>query len=90
MLSFPTGSSSAEVIEQVAEEFPDQKFVMFDSDMEEGKWPNLCAISYKQNEWQLPCRRSRSTCVTESKDMPNANEDKKIGFVGGSGAPDHH
>ena len=44
------GSSSAEVIEQVAEEFPDQKFVMFDSDMEEGKWPNLYAISYKQNE----------------------------------------
>ena len=35
------GSSSAEVIEQAAEEFPKQKWVMFDSTMEEGKWRNL-------------------------------------------------
>lgn len=26
---------------------------MFDSDMEEGKWPNLYAISYKQNEGSI-------------------------------------
>lgn len=80
------GSSSAEVIEQVAEEFPDQKFVMFDSDMEEGKWPNLYAISYKQNEGSY-LAGVLAALVTESKDMPNANEDKKIGFVGGSEHP---
>ena len=83
------GSSSAEVIEQVAEEFPDQKFVMFDSDMEEGKWPNLYAISYKQNEGSY-LAGVLAALVTESKDMPNANEDKKIGFVGGSEHPITH
>ena len=65
------GSSSAEVIEQVAEEFPDQKFVMFD---------------YKQNEGSY-LAGVLAALVTESKDMPNANEDKKIGFVGGSEHP---
>lgn len=79
------GSSSAEVIEQVAEEFPDQKFVMFDSDMEEGKWPNLYAISYKQNEGSY-LAGVLAALVTES-DMENANEEKKIGFVGGSEHP---
>ena len=79
------GSSSAEVIEKVAEEFPNQKFVMFDSDMEEGKWPNLYAISYKQNEGSY-LAGVLAALVTES-DMPNANEDKKIGFVGGSEHP---
>ena len=80
------GSSSAEVIEQVAEEFPDQKFVMFDSVMEEGEWPYLYAISYKQNEGSY-LAGVLAALVTESKDMPNANEDKKIGFVGGSEHP---
>lgn len=79
------GSSSAEVIEQVAEEFPEQKFVMFDSDMEEGKWPNLYAISYKQNEGSY-LAGVLAALVTES-DMENANEEKKIGFVGGSEHP---
>lgn len=79
------GSSSAEVIEQVAEEFPDQKFVMFDSDMEEGTWPNLYAISYKQNEGSY-LAGVLAALVTES-DMENSNEDKKIGFIGGSEHP---
>ena len=32
------GSSSSEVIEKVSEEFPEQKFVMFDSEIEDGKY----------------------------------------------------
>ena len=54
--------------------------------MEEGKWPNLYAISYKQNEGSY-LAGVLAALVTESKDMPNANEDKKIGFVGGSEHP---
>ncbi len=79
------GSSSAEVIEMVAEEFPDQKFVMFDSTMDEDKYPNLYAISYKQNEGSY-LAGVLAALVTES-DMENANEEKKIGFVGGSEHP---
>lgn len=79
------GSSSAEVIEQAAEEFPNQKWVMFDSTMEEGKWPNLYAISYKQNEGSY-LAGVLAALVTESK-MEFANDEKKIGFIGGDEHP---
>ena len=79
------GSSSAEVIEQAAEEFPNQKWVMFDSTMEEGKWPNLYAISYKQNEGSY-LAGVLAALVTESK-MQFANDEKKIGFIGGDEHP---
>ncbi len=79
------GSSSAEVVQKVAEEFPEQKFVMFDSEVEEGKYPNLYAISYKQNEGSY-LAGVLAALVTTS-DMQYANADKKIGFVGGSEHP---
>lgn len=79
------GSSSIEVIEKVAEEFPEQKFVAFDTTIEEGKYPNLYAISYKQNEGSY-LAGVLAALVTES-DMEYANPDKKIGFIGGSEHP---
>ncbi len=79
------GSSSSEVIEKVSEEFPEQKFVMFDSEIEDGKYPNVYAISYKQNEGSY-LAGVLAALVTTS-DMEYANEDKKIGFVGGSEHP---
>lgn len=79
------GSSSAEVIEQAAGEFPDQKWVMFDAAMDADKWPNLYAISYKQNEGSY-LAGVLAALVTES-DMGLANADKKIGFIGGDEHP---
>lgn len=79
------GSSSSEVIEKVSEEFPEQKFVMFDSEIEDGRYPNVYAISYKQNEGSY-LAGVLAALVTTS-DMEYANEDKKIGFVGGSEHP---
>ena len=79
------GSAAIEVIEKVAEEFPDQKFVAFDTSIEEGKYPNLYAISYKQNEGSY-LAGVLAALVTKS-DMEYANADKKIGFIGGSEHP---
>ncbi len=80
------GSSSAEVILEAAEEYPDQKFVMFDTEMENGEdYPNVYAISYKQNEGSY-LAGVLAAMVTES-DMEYANEEKKIGFIGGSEHP---
>ncbi len=79
------GSSSSEVIEKVSQEFPEQKFVMFDTEIEDGKYPNVYAISYKQNEGSY-LAGALAALVTTS-DMEYANEDKKIGFVGGSEHP---
>ena len=79
------GSSSAELVEKVSQEFPEQKFVMFDSDVEEGKYPNLYAISYKQNEGSYLA--GVLAALVTSSDMENANEENKIGFVGGEEHP---
>lgn len=79
------GSSSIETIQKVAEEFPEQKFVAFDCTIENDKYPNLYAISYKQNEGSY-LAGVLAALVTKS-DMENANADNKIGFIGGSEHP---
>lgn len=79
------GSAAIEVIEKVAQEFPEQKFVAFDTSIEEGKYPNLYAISYKQNEGSY-LAGVLAALVTKS-DMEYANAEKKIGFIGGSEHP---
>ena len=79
------GSSSIETIQKVAEEFPEQKFVAFDCTIETDKYPNLYAISYKQNEGSY-LAGVLAALVTKS-DMENANEENKIGFIGGSEHP---
>ncbi len=57
---------------------------MFDSEIEDGRYPNVYAISYKQNEGSY-LAGVLAALVTTS-DMEYANEDKKI-FVGGSEHP---
>lgn len=79
------GSSAIEVVQKVAEEFPEQKFVAFDTSIENDKYPNLYAISYLQNEGSY-LAGVLAALVTES-DMEFANEEKKIGFIGGSEHP---
>ena len=79
------GSSSIETIQKVAEEFPDQKFVAFDCTIETDQYPNLYAISYKQNEGSY-LAGVLAALVTQS-DMEYANADNKIGFIGGSEHP---
>ncbi len=79
------GSAAIETMEKVADEFPEQKFVAFDCSIEEGAHPNLYAISYKQNEGSY-LAGVLAALVTES-DMEYANEEKKIGFIGGSEHP---
>lgn len=79
------GSSSIETIQKVAEEFPEQKFVAFDCTIETDQYPNLYAISYKQNEGSY-LAGVLAALVTQS-DMEYANADNKIGFIGGSEHP---
>ena len=79
------GSSSIETIQKVAEEFPEQKFVAFDCTIENDKYPNLYAISYKQNEGSYLA--GVLAALVTKPDMENANADNKIGFIGGSEHP---
>lgn len=79
------GSNAKEVVESVAAEFPDQKYILFDTEIENGVNDNVYAISYKQNEGSY-LAGVLAASVTVS-DMENANEDKKIGFIGGGEHP---
>ncbi len=78
------GSNAGELIQTISVDYPDQKFILFDTKLE-GDYPNIYAISYKQNEGSY-LAGVLAAMVTES-DMPFANSDKKIGFIGGSEHP---
>lgn len=83
---FLNGSGTIEIVEKVSSEFPDKKFVLFDTVIEDGSMnDNVFAISYKQNEGSF-LGGVVAALVTQS-DMKNANEDKKIGFIGGDDGP---
>lgn len=78
------GSNAGELIETIAPDYPDQKFILFDTKIE-GEYPNIYAISYEQNEGSY-LAGVLAAMVTNS-DMEYANPDKKIGFIGGSEHP---
>ena len=83
-LIITNGSNAGELVLSIAEMYPEQKFVLFDMEME-GDHPNVYTISYEQNEASY-LAGVLAAMVTKS-DMPNANEDNKIGFVGGEEHP---
>ncbi len=79
------GSNAGELITTLSSEFPEQKFILFDTEIETDKYPNVYSISYKQNEASY-LAGVLAAMVTTS-DMPYANAEKKIGFVGGEVHP---
>ncbi len=79
------GSGTKEIVERIAPDYPDQKYVLFDCEIEEGSLDNVYAISYKQNEGSY-LGGVVAGLVTIS-DMPYANEEHKIGFIGGDEDP---
>ena len=79
------GSNAGELIQSIFTEFPDQKFILFDTEIENGQYPNVYAISYKQNEGSY-LAGVLAALVTKS-DMENSNPEKKIGFIGGEVHP---
>jgi basic membrane protein A and related proteins len=79
------GSGTSEIIQSLSAQFPKQHYVMFDSTIDKGKYPNVYAISYKQNEGSY--LGGVLAALVSTSDMPYANKDKKIGFIGGSEGP---
>ncbi|MFB0917562.1 MAG: BMP family ABC transporter substrate-binding protein, partial [Clostridiaceae bacterium] len=82
---FLNGSGTKEIVEKIAKDFPKQKYVLFDAEIDKGSNDNVYAISYKQNEGSY-LGGVVAGLVTASK-MPNANADHKIGFIGGDAGP---
>lgn len=73
-------------LKEVAEKYPDQKFVIFDDDTYAGQDANVCNIVYKQNELGYIIG-TFAACTTLDTSLEHINEDKVIGFVGGYDSP---
>ena len=71
-----------EITEQVAPQYPDKKFIIFDTDVDYtlGDLSNVYSMIYKQNEGAF-LAGVLAASVTSS-DIEFANEDAVIGFVG--------
>lgn len=71
-----------ENLERVAPEFPDKKYIIFDTDVDYtlDDLSNVYSMSYKQNEAAFLAGVLAASVTTS--DMEYANEDATIGFVG--------
>ena len=81
------GSSPAvEIAEALIPEYPDKKFIMFDTEVDwsKGDFSNLYCVQYKQNEGSFLAGAVAAVMTTEGK---NANPDKVIGCIGGGDLP---
>ena len=84
-LIITSGSNAIETVQTVAEECPDQKFVVYDTEIEKGRYPNIFAISYKQNEGSYMGGVLAALVTTSG--MEGANAEPIIGFMGGMEHP---
>ena len=81
------GSSPAvDVVTQLVPEYPDKKFIMFDTEIDwsAGDFSNLYCVMYKQNEASYLAGAVASILTTEGE---RANPEKVIGAVGGGDNP---
>lgn len=81
------GSSPAvETAEALIPEYPDKKFIMFDTEVDwsKGNFSNLYCVQYKQNEGSFLAGAVAAVMTTEGK---NANPEKIIGCIGGGDLP---
>lgn len=71
-----------EITEKVAQEYPDKKYIIFDTDVDYsiGDLSNVYSMSYKQNEGAFLAGVLAANATTS--DMEYANDEAVIGFVG--------
>ncbi|WNS43040.1 BMP family ABC transporter substrate-binding protein [Paenibacillus sp. MMS20-IR301] len=78
------GSEITEMFNATAEANPDKKFINYDTDIEEAP-ENMYNMSYSTNE--VSFLAGAVAALATQSDMPNANPENVIGFVGGMDIP---
>lgn len=78
------GSEITEMFNATAEANPDKKFINYDTDIEEAP-DNMYNMSYSTNE--VSFLAGAAAALATQSDMPGANPDNVIGFVGGMDIP---
>ncbi|MGL4208620.1 MAG: BMP family ABC transporter substrate-binding protein [Candidatus Adiutrix sp.] len=84
-LIITNGSNAIETIQDVSKEFPNQKYLLYDSEIEKGAYPNIYAVSYKQNEGSYVAGVLAALVTTSN--MKGTNPEPIIGFIGGMKHP---
>lgn len=79
-----SGNSASAIMNEIAEEYPDKKFINFDNSGE-GAVDNVYSVSYATNEGSF-LGGALGGLVTQSE-MELANEENTIGFLGGMDIP---
>ncbi|MDD2427625.1 MAG: BMP family ABC transporter substrate-binding protein [Eubacteriales bacterium] len=72
-----------EYLNEVAAEYPDQKYLIYDS---AGEGDNIVNINYKQNDMGYLVGVFAGAMTVET-DLDNINEESVVGFVGGVDSP---
>lgn len=73
-------------LKEVAEQYPDQKYLIFDDDTYVGQCDNVVNVTYKQNDLGYLVGVFAASMTTDTS-IENMNEDAVIGFVGGVDSP---
>ena len=73
-------------LKEVAEAYPDQKFLIFDDDTYAGEDSNVVNIVFKQNDLGYIVGTFAAK-MTQDTNVERINEDKVLGFVGGFDSP---
>ena len=73
-------------LKEVATEYPDQKYIIFDDNTYVGENSNVLNLTYKQNDMGYLVG-VYAACMTTDTSLNNINEDAVVGFVGGVDSP---
>ena len=73
-------------LKEVATQYPDQLYAIFDDTTYVGENQNVVNMSYRQNDMGYLIG-VYAACMTVDTNIPNINEDAVVGFVGGVDSP---
>lgn len=73
-------------LKEVASQYPDQKYLIYDDNTYVGDCPNVVNVTYKQNDMGYLVGVYAASMTTDTS-IPNMNEDPVVGFVGGVDSP---
>ena len=73
-------------LKEVATQYPDQLYAIFDDTTYVGENKNVVNLSYRQNDMGYLVG-VYAACMTVDTNIPNINEDAVVGFVGGVDSP---
>jgi basic membrane protein A and related proteins len=80
-----TGSDQVgDQLKQVANQFPKQKYIMFDQDV---KLPNVASITYRQSDGAFLAGVLAGLATTDAATFPKSKGAKNVGIVGGMNIP---